>query len=401
MRARCAIAMTMLLMGAWGARAGESAPLRVDEAPLDRDALKELARAPQGASINSPIGRAFRLTLPFEEIRRAADASPATWSFNAASRSLTFSFSPTSFPDGPGIELDRLELAGRRLDVVEAGGRARQVQALRVRVLTADFTTLPSADGASLGSGVFQQTLKAVTPAEVAGLSVGSQVELVGRVTGYVGVGPSRCSLSSTLRGDQPSTLVNRVSCAVGVQVDRVAFLTAQGRQLASWPAAQSQSANASATPHDAAPINSSERPDEQQASGGAQVGGAPSTTSSAAQMYAQTRARSESTSADEPLWLAYPSPELVERNYPLAAYAAGRSGRVELSCLEIEDGSVTECRVLTETPTREGFGRAAILLSRWFRFAPVTSEGRPLRVRLRIPYEFEVTDDEGSGAGK
>ncbi len=96
---------------------------------------------------------------------------------------------------------------------------------------------------------------------------------------------------------------------------------------------------------------------------------------------------------AADPHWLSSPGPEAVEREYPLDAYRDGRGGSVELGCLELTDGRVKDCRVLSETPRGQGFGRAALRLSPQFRFLPTRIDGRPIEARIRIPYDFEVGD--------
>lgn len=92
-----------------------------------------------------------------------------------------------------------------------------------------------------------------------------------------------------------------------------------------------------------------------------------------------------------DPDWLSWFGPEEVERAYPLAAFKAGEPGRAVLSCLGLRDGRVKECRVLAETPTGEGFGRAALGLTRYCRFRPLKVDGRAVEARLRIPIEFSV----------
>lgn len=98
-----------------------------------------------------------------------------------------------------------------------------------------------------------------------------------------------------------------------------------------------------------------------------------------------------------DPDWTSWPQGEVVEARYPRAAYKAGRGGSVVLRCRERTDGRVDGCRVLSETPPDDGFGRAAVDLSRFFRFRPLRVDGRPTQTSLTIPYDFAV-DDDGPG---
>ncbi len=94
-----------------------------------------------------------------------------------------------------------------------------------------------------------------------------------------------------------------------------------------------------------------------------------------------------------DPDWVSWFGAEEVERAYPLAAYKVGRPGRALLACLGLQDGRVKACRVLSETPAGEGFGRAALTLTRYCRFRPLKVDGRAVEATLRIPIEFSVGD--------
>ena len=94
-----------------------------------------------------------------------------------------------------------------------------------------------------------------------------------------------------------------------------------------------------------------------------------------------------------DPDWVSWFGPDEVERAYPLKAYKAGEPGRALLSCQGLKDGRVRDCRVLSETPPGEGFGRAALSLTRFCRFRPLKVDGRPVEARLRIPIDFAVGD--------
>lgn len=77
------------------------------------------------------------------------------------------------------------------------------------------------------------------------------------------------------------------------------------------------------------------------------------------------------------PAWLSKPTGEQLLNAYPERALERGVGGVATLSCLVRADGGVTTCSVVSETPNGQGFGRAALGLSRWFRISPRTVDGQ------------------------
>lgn len=95
-----------------------------------------------------------------------------------------------------------------------------------------------------------------------------------------------------------------------------------------------------------------------------------------------------------EPVWTDGPTPKEIIRAYPRAALHALRAGSITLRCRELIDGRVDRCAVLDETPLGEGFGGAALKLSRTFRFRPFTVDGQPQETMVVIPYGLAVFDE-------
>lgn len=97
-----------------------------------------------------------------------------------------------------------------------------------------------------------------------------------------------------------------------------------------------------------------------------------------------------------KPDWVQKPSGEAVTRAYPKAALAAELGGRVTLSCLVNADGTVSQCKVISENPADMGFGEAAVSLSRLFRMRDKTADGIPVGgATVRIPLSFSVPEPE------
>ncbi len=91
-----------------------------------------------------------------------------------------------------------------------------------------------------------------------------------------------------------------------------------------------------------------------------------------------------------QPDWVRKPTAEQLMRAYPSAAEARGIAGVAELSCLVRVDGSLTGCSVTSETPGNQGFGRAAVSVSRYFRLSPRTVDGQAVdgaRVTMAIRF--------------
>jgi protein TonB len=90
-------------------------------------------------------------------------------------------------------------------------------------------------------------------------------------------------------------------------------------------------------------------------------------------------------------VWLQRPSSQDFNRYYPQRAMEREQEGRVVLDCLVSADGRIA-CSVISEDPTGWGFGDAAIRISRNFRAAAQTSDGRATSGgRTRVPITFRL----------
>jgi len=89
--------------------------------------------------------------------------------------------------------------------------------------------------------------------------------------------------------------------------------------------------------------------------------------------------------------WLERPSAQDFSRYYPRRALDREQEGRVTLDCLVAADGRIS-CTVISEDPSGWGFGEAAIRISRNFRAAAQTDDGRPTSGgRTRVPITFRL----------
>jgi TonB family protein len=95
---------------------------------------------------------------------------------------------------------------------------------------------------------------------------------------------------------------------------------------------------------------------------------------------------------ARRPVWKYVPRPDRLADYYPEDALERGREGEASLHCM-IGKGGKLDCKSVSETPARAGFGAAALRVARALRHAETRADGRSaigtpinLRVLFRMP---------------
>lgn len=75
---------------------------------------------------------------------------------------------------------------------------------------------------------------------------------------------------------------------------------------------------------------------------------------------------------------------------HPREAFRRRMGGRATLACRVRLDTTLSDCRLVDETPRGMGFGQAALAASRYFRFRPPTQNGAPIDGReVRVGVEW------------
>jgi TonB family protein len=90
-----------------------------------------------------------------------------------------------------------------------------------------------------------------------------------------------------------------------------------------------------------------------------------------------------------EPEWTRLPTGQEMAAYYPRGVTT---SGLVRLECVVNADGGLEGCVAESESPPDQGFGKAAVAMSRLFRMKPETRDGQPVGgAMVTIPLRFSL----------
>jgi protein TonB len=92
-------------------------------------------------------------------------------------------------------------------------------------------------------------------------------------------------------------------------------------------------------------------------------------------------------------VWARNISAEDVRNNYPALALSSGMGGLVSLQCKTSLKGEMTDCRVMSETPSDQGFGEVALRLSDRMQMRTDVETFRP-NAKVRFDVTFNPTSD-------
>jgi hypothetical protein len=95
--------------------------------------------------------------------------------------------------------------------------------------------------------------------------------------------------------------------------------------------------------------------------------------------------------------WVDAPSYQDMLAAYPTAAMTRNEKGRTYIGCYFKADGSLTNCRTITQVPEGRGFGQASLRLASRFKGPTSFANGRPTSkayVMIGLTFDAQVLTD-------
>jgi protein TonB len=83
--------------------------------------------------------------------------------------------------------------------------------------------------------------------------------------------------------------------------------------------------------------------------------------------------------SGGAPQWIAKPTASVIQHYYPVKAKLDTRNGKASMRCSVTAEGTLENCRVLSETPKPYGFGESLLSMAQFFRMKPHDADGNPV----------------------
>ena len=109
----------------------------------------------------------------------------------------------------------------------------------------------------------------------------------------------------------------------------------------------------------------------------------------------AQEKPAPKPTITTHPDWLRRPDADDMARYYPDRAQRMSVDGHATIECTVNVNGTVSDCQVTAESPADQGFGDAALKLSKLFKMKPTTTDGVPVaNTKVIIPIGFQIPKD-------
>jgi TonB family protein len=94
----------------------------------------------------------------------------------------------------------------------------------------------------------------------------------------------------------------------------------------------------------------------------------------------------------DHPAWVKKPDEQTLSLYYPVRAQFKNADGIAVIVCRVIQDGQLSGCRAVEESPVDHGFGDAALSLVSHFQLAGRTPSGKStFGMKVKIPVRFSA----------
>jgi hypothetical protein len=94
----------------------------------------------------------------------------------------------------------------------------------------------------------------------------------------------------------------------------------------------------------------------------------------------------------DKPVWVHTPTAAEMRGMTSTREHIVAQPARLVLRCIVGAEGELTACKVISEDPPGYGFSETALSMSRLFRHAVATADGRSfVGGRVDVPLRFEL----------